>query len=73
MTESDKVMARYQMIMEQTNKTAGDFANTSDSLANSSRIAGAKRPAKCKRFHEISFDFYFLSCIIISIRIKEIR
>ena len=41
MTEAQKVQARYSLIMEQTNKTAGDFANTSDSLANRQRILSA--------------------------------
>lgn len=38
MTESEKVMARYGKIMESTNKTQGDFARTSDMLANATRI-----------------------------------
>lgn len=42
MTEAQKVQARYGSLMEQTNKVAGDFANTSDGLANAQRIAGAK-------------------------------
>jgi phage-related protein len=42
MTEAQKVQARYGALMEQTSKTAGDFANTSDGLANSQRIANAE-------------------------------
>jgi phage-related protein len=42
MTEAQKVQARYGSLMEQTSKTAGDFANTSDGLANSQRIANAE-------------------------------
>ncbi len=42
LTESEKVQARYGLIMEQTRKTAGDFANTSDDLANSQKILNAK-------------------------------
>jgi phage-related protein len=42
MTEADKVQARYGLLMEQTNKTQGDFANTSDSLANRQRIMSAQ-------------------------------
>jgi hypothetical protein len=38
MVESEKVMARYGVIMEATNKTQGDFARTSDMLANATRI-----------------------------------
>lgn len=41
MTEQQKVQARYSLLMKQTSKTQGDFANTSDSLANSQRILGA--------------------------------
>jgi hypothetical protein len=42
LTEAEKVQARYGTLMEQTNKTAGDFANTSDSLANRQRILNAR-------------------------------
>ena len=42
MTESEKVQARYGLLMQETAKTAGDFANTSDSLANQQRILAAK-------------------------------
>jgi len=41
MTEQEKVQARYGLLMESTAKTAGDFANTSDGLANSQRILQA--------------------------------
>jgi hypothetical protein len=42
MTEGIKVQARYGLLMESTAKTAGDFANTSDSLANQQRILAAE-------------------------------
>jgi hypothetical protein len=42
LTESIKVQARYGLIMQQTERMAGDFANTSDSLANSQRRAAAR-------------------------------
>lgn len=42
MTEAQKVQARYSLLMKSTNKTAGDFANTSDSLANRQRIVKAE-------------------------------
>lgn len=42
LTENEKVQARYSLLMEKTSKVQGDFANTSDSLANSQRILGAK-------------------------------
>lgn len=42
MTEAEKVQARYGLLMESTNKTAGDFANTSDGLANQQRILKAE-------------------------------
>lgn len=41
MTEDQKTQARYGLLMEETAKTQGDFANTSDGLANSQRILGA--------------------------------
>lgn len=40
--EGEKVQARYLAIMEQTEKTAGDFANTSGELAGSQKILTAK-------------------------------
>ena len=42
LTETEKVQARYGLLMEATSKTAGDFANTSDGLANSMRIMKAE-------------------------------
>jgi len=42
LTEQQKVQARYAAIMEQTNKVQGDFANTSDDLANKQRIVQAR-------------------------------
>lgn len=42
MTEAQKVQARYGSLMAQTDKVTGDFANTSDGLANSQRIAAAE-------------------------------
>ena len=42
MTEQQKVQARFGLLMESTAKTAGDFANTSDGLANSQRILKAR-------------------------------
>jgi hypothetical protein len=41
-TESDKVTARYAIIMEQTALAQGDFARTSTGLANSQRILAAQ-------------------------------
>jgi hypothetical protein len=40
-TESIKVQARYGLLLQETAKTAGDFANTSDGLANQQRILSA--------------------------------
>lgn len=42
LTEQDKILARFELLMRQTNKTAGDFANTSDDLANKQRIFTAE-------------------------------
>jgi phage-related protein len=41
LTEAQKQQARYGALLEQTNKAQGDFANTSDGLANAQRILGA--------------------------------
>lgn len=41
LTEQQKVQARYALLMKQTSKTQGDFANTSGGLANAQRIAAA--------------------------------
>lgn len=42
LTESEKVQARYGLLLQSTAKTSGDFANTSDGLANSQRILKAE-------------------------------
>lgn len=42
MTESIKVQARYGLLMEKTSDVAGDFANTSEGLANQQRILAAQ-------------------------------
>jgi hypothetical protein len=42
MTEGIKVQARYGLLMQKTSQFAGDFADTSDGLANSTRIAQAR-------------------------------
>jgi hypothetical protein len=42
MTEQEKRLLRVSVIMKQTEVTAGDFANTSDSLANRQRILAAQ-------------------------------
>lgn len=42
MTEQEKTLARYLFIMDATTKQAGDFANTSDGLANTQRRLAAE-------------------------------
>jgi hypothetical protein len=42
LTETEKVQARYGLLMQATGKTQGDFANTSDGLANQLRILKAE-------------------------------
>jgi len=42
MTEQEKRLARIEVLMAQTAVTAGDFQNTSDSLANQQRILAAQ-------------------------------
>ncbi len=41
LSEGEKVQARYLAIMEQTEKTAGDFAATSESIANRQKTLNA--------------------------------
>ncbi len=41
MTDSDKVQARFALMMEQSATAQGDFARTSDGLANQQRILNA--------------------------------
>lgn len=42
LTEAQKVQVRYALMMEQTATAQGDFARTSDGMANSTRIAKAQ-------------------------------
>lgn len=42
MTDQQKVQARYGLLMKETAKTAGDFANTGDGYANSMKKARAE-------------------------------
>lgn len=42
MTEAIKVQARYSLLLQKTSHVAGDFADTSDGLANSTRVAAAR-------------------------------
>jgi hypothetical protein len=42
LTETEKVQARYGLLLQATSKTQGDFANTSDGLANQMRILKAE-------------------------------
>lgn len=42
LTESEKVVARYGLIMQETERYAGDFVNTADSMANQQRVMSAE-------------------------------
>ena len=42
LTAQDKAQARVALLMEQTNRLAGDFKNTSDGLANAQRVIAAE-------------------------------
>lgn len=42
MTETEKIAARYSLLMSQTSDFQGDFANTADSAANASKVLEAK-------------------------------
>ncbi len=49
LSNQEKTLARVEIIMKQTAATAGDFADTTDGLANSARVAGAQiEDAKAK-------------------------
>lgn len=61
MTESEKTMARYGLLMHETDQVSGDFANTSGSLANQQRILEASledvRAEIGEKFMPILSDF----------------
>jgi hypothetical protein len=42
MTEAEKVMGRYSLLLQETDRWAGDFARTSDDVANKQRILRAE-------------------------------
>lgn len=42
LTDGEKILARYKLIMEQTMVAQGDYARTADGLANSQRTANKK-------------------------------
>lgn len=42
LTQGEKIMARYSLILQQTGKQQGDFARTSGGLANQQRILAAQ-------------------------------
>ena len=52
LTDSEKGQARYSLMMEQTNKTSGDFKNTSDEVANAQRILTAETADLAAEFGE---------------------
>lgn len=49
-SEADKVTARYQLILENTKNAQGDFARTSDSLANQQRVLKAEIGTLAEKF-----------------------
>ena len=61
MTEAEKVTARYSLLMQETTGVTGDFANTSDGLANQQRILKAEientRAEIGEKFMPIMQDF----------------
>lgn len=50
MTQQEKKLLRIQVLMEQTAVTAGDFANTADSLANRQRVLAARTQDMSAKF-----------------------
>lgn len=57
LTFQDKVLARYNLIMEQTKNAQGDFARTADGLANSQRILKAEVGNLAVEFGEILLPY----------------
>lgn len=53
MSESDKVMLRYQYILEKTKNSQGDFARTADSTANQQRMLGESVKQLAAKFGEV--------------------
>jgi len=57
LSETAKVQARYAIILEQTRKAQGDFAKTSDGLANQSRILKANVADLAAEFGEVLLPY----------------
>lgn len=57
LSEQAKVQARYAIILDQTRKAQGDFARTSDGLANQSRILKAEITNLSAEFGEILLPY----------------
>jgi hypothetical protein len=53
LTEAQKVQARYGLIMEQSTKAQGDFARTSDSVANQQRTLAAQNENTAATFGKV--------------------
>src|SRR3990167_2979634 len=53
LTEAQKVQARYAIIMAQTSMAQGDFARTSDGMANKERILAAKMDDLKTKFGQV--------------------
>lgn len=65
LTDQEKKAAALALIFEQTDKVAGDFANTSDQLANKQRIAAARTEELQAKIGE--------KLIPVSLKITEIK
>jgi hypothetical protein len=52
LTEGEKILVRYQLILDQTQHAQGDFARTSDGLANSQRTLNAELDNTQAKFGE---------------------
>lgn len=57
LTEQDKVLARYELILDQVGAAGGDFARTSDGLANSQRILTAELTNLSAEFGEVLLPY----------------
>lgn len=52
-SEADKVMARYQLILESTTNAQGDFARTAEGMANQQRTLSALAEDTSAKFGEV--------------------
>ena len=60
MSQAEQTLLRYNYLMSVSSDAQGDFARTSDSLANQVRIAQWEEP-KCRRGRKFPLQFFVFS------------